>query len=62
MFWDAQSSVLVQCECACETCPSGIRCPDVLIARDSLPGMPFPGVLVYVDHEASRGPCHVLTD
>ncbi|CAE7898972.1 fucT [Symbiodinium necroappetens] len=34
----------------------GIRCPDVLIARDSLPGMPFPGALVYVDHEAGIGP------
>ncbi|CAE7615288.1 fucT [Symbiodinium natans] len=34
----------------------GIRCPDVLTARDSLPGLPFPGSLVYVDHEAGIGP------
>ena len=62
-FLNTQSCVLVQRKCvSCENRPSGIRCPDVLIARDSLPGMPFPGALVYVDHEASQDPCHALTD
>ncbi|CAE8596460.1 unnamed protein product, partial [Polarella glacialis] len=34
----------------------GLPCSDVLVVRDSLPSMPFPGALVYVDHEAGLGP------
>lgn len=33
-----------------------LPCADVLIVRDSLPTGPFPGALVYVDHEAGIGP------
>ena len=33
----------------------GLGCPDVLVARDSLPTMPFSGAIVYVDHEAGIG-------
>ncbi|CAK0823014.1 unnamed protein product, partial [Prorocentrum cordatum] len=33
-----------------------LPCADVLVVRDSLPGLPFPGALVYIDHEAGIGP------
>lgn len=32
--------------------PRGDSCPDVMVARDSLPAVPFFGAVVYVDHEA----------
>lgn len=34
----------------------GDSCPDVMVARDSLPAVPFFGAVVYVDHEAGIGP------
>ncbi|CAK9115003.1 unnamed protein product [Durusdinium trenchii] len=34
----------------------GLSCPDVMVARDSLPSVPFLGAIVYVDHEAGIGP------
>merc|ERR1740129_2199589 len=32
-----------------------LPCADVLVVRDSLPMLPFPGALVYIDHEAGIG-------
>lgn len=34
----------------------GLSCPDVMVARDSLPSVPFLGAIVYVDHEAGARP------
>eukprot|EP00434_Breviolum_minutum_P003115 symbB.v1.2.002741.t2/scaffold146.1/size298692/22 len=34
----------------------GLSCPDLMVARDSLPAVPFLGAIIYVDHEAGIGP------
>ena len=35
---------------------AALPCADVLVARDSLPSTPFPGAVLYIDHEAGLGP------